>query len=225
MADFLPAYNLVRKHEGGYANTAGDAGGETYAGISRKSNASWAGWPIIDAAKFNYPGKVIPNNTTISGAETSVYNFYYGLWNKHDFGDLNSQDSANNLFDASVLQTGGFNGLWSNALNLSGNTDYDYFDNPIGVTIDTGSVISDTNNVDGSTFNNNLVDARANYFKQIAAQGSNGQFLSSWLKRLSDFGSGITSALASNPIASSGGTILIVGLAALGIWWAKSKKR
>jgi lysozyme family protein len=37
--------------EGGYANVKGDAGGETFRGISRRSNPDWPGWPLVDQAK------------------------------------------------------------------------------------------------------------------------------------------------------------------------------
>jgi lysozyme family protein len=37
--------------EGGYADVKGDAGGETFRGVSRVANPKWPGWPLIDAAK------------------------------------------------------------------------------------------------------------------------------------------------------------------------------
>ena len=46
--DFLP---ILKKSEGGYANLPADRGGETYAGITKKNFPTWAGWPIVNAAK------------------------------------------------------------------------------------------------------------------------------------------------------------------------------
>lgn len=37
--------------EGGYANVRADSGGETFRGVSRRSNPNWAGWPLIETAK------------------------------------------------------------------------------------------------------------------------------------------------------------------------------
>ena len=50
MADFLPAFEAMLLNEGGYKLTdiAGDRGGQTYAGIARKSNPNWPGWIYID---------------------------------------------------------------------------------------------------------------------------------------------------------------------------------
>lgn len=54
MANFSLYYPFLLKHEGGYASAAyarkmGDAGGETYLGISRNYNPNWEGWALIDA--------------------------------------------------------------------------------------------------------------------------------------------------------------------------------
>jgi len=50
MADFLPAFEKTILKEGGYqlTNIADDRGGQTYAGISRRSNPGWPGWEYID---------------------------------------------------------------------------------------------------------------------------------------------------------------------------------
>jgi lysozyme family protein len=70
MADFNKAYEIIKKHEGGYvpkavAEKIKDTGGETYKGISRNNNPNWIGWKIIDSykAKFGIPklNAYIPN--------------------------------------------------------------------------------------------------------------------------------------------------------------------
>jgi lysozyme family protein len=50
MADFDPVFSSTLQREGGYklTNTAGDKGGLTYAGISRKANPKWHGWLFVD---------------------------------------------------------------------------------------------------------------------------------------------------------------------------------
>ena len=51
MADFKKALSKILKWEAGYVNDPDDAGGETFAGVSRKNNKNWKGWPIIDKHK------------------------------------------------------------------------------------------------------------------------------------------------------------------------------
>lgn len=48
---FKRALQEVLASEGGYVNDPDDAGGETYLGIARKSNPTWAGWVIVDRVK------------------------------------------------------------------------------------------------------------------------------------------------------------------------------
>ena len=51
MAEFLPAFESMILHEGGYVlhDVPGDRGGQTYAGISRKNWPRWPGWAALDA--------------------------------------------------------------------------------------------------------------------------------------------------------------------------------
>jgi len=51
MNRFDAAYNKVMFHEGGYIFDKDDLGQETYKGISRVFNPTWAGWKIIDSYK------------------------------------------------------------------------------------------------------------------------------------------------------------------------------
>ena len=53
--NFDKALEILLANEGQYANDKEDLGGETYCGISRKFNPSWAGWQIIDKANNLYP--------------------------------------------------------------------------------------------------------------------------------------------------------------------------
>lgn len=49
---FKDILKLVLDNEGGYANHPNDTGGETYAGITRRYEPEWRGWPIIDKIKL-----------------------------------------------------------------------------------------------------------------------------------------------------------------------------
>lgn len=42
------AFSITMRNEGAYSNITGDAGGETYMGISRVFNPSWSGWLVVD---------------------------------------------------------------------------------------------------------------------------------------------------------------------------------
>lgn len=53
MADFIPSFERMIIHEGGYrlTNDPTDRGGQTYAGIARKRWPDWEGWRVIDAGE------------------------------------------------------------------------------------------------------------------------------------------------------------------------------
>ena len=85
------------QYEGGYANTAGDRGGETYRGISRVYNPSWQGWATVDARKPLRYNAILPE------LETEVKQYY---WDKYfspeGFAQLKSKKVALALFDFTV---------------------------------------------------------------------------------------------------------------------------
>jgi lysozyme family protein len=78
MTDFDKIYEIVRvKFEGGYANVAGDKGGETYAGIARKIHPNEKIWDAIDFYKrTKFAGQTIPHNTHFDDLEFLVRDFY-----------------------------------------------------------------------------------------------------------------------------------------------------
>ena len=101
MADFEKALKLVLKHEGGYVNDPRDNGGETYKGISRKSNPDWYGWKIIDKEKKKKGfEKTLENNKELQDSVSSLYRTRY--WNPIKGDDIKHQDTAEEIFDAAV---------------------------------------------------------------------------------------------------------------------------
>lgn len=48
---FENAYKYTKKFEGLYVWDKDDSGGETYRGVSRRSNPKWEGWRLVDEAK------------------------------------------------------------------------------------------------------------------------------------------------------------------------------
>lgn len=101
MAKFETALALTLAREGGYAKNAFDVGGETYRGISRRANPSWAGWRIVDIAKRagSFP-RNLERNSALQELVVDFYRVHH--WNPF-WGDvIPDQDVANELFDTGV---------------------------------------------------------------------------------------------------------------------------
>lgn len=102
MATFETAYDNLILLEGGYSNNSHDAGGETFAGITRTFNPIWPGWPIIDLTKPQHPNIVDLNKTLFANPTIVQYlkNFYeQQYWN---FDSIASQKVADKLFAMEV---------------------------------------------------------------------------------------------------------------------------
>ena len=94
---------VTLKHEGGYANVKHDAGGETYRGISRKSNPNWPGWALLEKYKPLTNGDIV-NDPAL---RTAVYDLYFEKYFLPlNLQNLNSALVAMQIFDFAVH--GGF---------------------------------------------------------------------------------------------------------------------
>lgn len=104
MAKFDIEFDKVIAVEGGYVNDPDDAGGETYLGISRKSNKNWTGWKIIDNIKKQYGTKNITAKLKKDNALTNTAKLLYkrNYWDTLELDDILSQDIAHQLFDTCV---------------------------------------------------------------------------------------------------------------------------
>jgi len=94
MAEFLPAFEKMIRHEGGYLlhEVDGDRGGMTYAGIARKFHPAWTGWASIDSKDMDNPKLT-----------QMVRNFYLDAFWLSIFGDeIDSQPVADTIFDFAV---------------------------------------------------------------------------------------------------------------------------
>lgn len=101
MANFDIAFQRTSKFEGGWVNDDADSGKETYKGISRVYQKSWAGWKIIDSykKKSNFP-KNLESDKTLQELVKKCYreNYWVPIW-----GDkINNQNVANDLYDTAV---------------------------------------------------------------------------------------------------------------------------
>ena len=101
MANFKEAYVITLKHEGGYSNDPIDAGGETYKGITKKYEANWGGWVIIDSLRndSNFP-KCLDDNEELQEKVMEVYKRKY--WDIFWGDKFDNQDIANEMFDTGV---------------------------------------------------------------------------------------------------------------------------
>ena len=99
MADFLTAYKITNKFEGGWNHVPGDRGGETYCGIARNFFPKWKGWSIVDSKN------PLKHNTIIKDETLSdlVHSFYKAeFWDKIKGDSIASQLKANQLYDMAV---------------------------------------------------------------------------------------------------------------------------
>lgn len=103
MAEFWPAWQLTKDHEGGYNHN--DVGNEVYRGINRKYNPNWEGWKAIDA--MNDVG-TLPLYFTNNVLDTMAANYYKSIYWLPTLAQLlTDQATANVLFDQAVA--GGVN--------------------------------------------------------------------------------------------------------------------
>lgn len=82
---------VTLRFEGGYANIPGDKGGETYCGISRSANPSWAGWEILNQYKPLRRGDMV-SDTTLRNLVSDIY------WDK--YFTANRLNHINNILPA-----------------------------------------------------------------------------------------------------------------------------
>ena len=101
MANFENSLNKTLIHEGGYVFDKDDPGGETYKGIARTVNGSWAGWHTIDTLKKlpNFPQNLDSDKTL----QENIKTFYKAnYWDIIKGNDMQNQAVADSIFDFAV---------------------------------------------------------------------------------------------------------------------------
>jgi lysozyme family protein len=104
MANFDIAYKRVLDDEGvTWENHPDDAGGETYAGLTRKADPSWGGWKIIDQYKKkpNFPSNLSAVKSQLLELAKPFYRSKY--WDKVWGDKIQDQRIANDMFNTYVL--------------------------------------------------------------------------------------------------------------------------
>lgn len=101
MADFKIAFDRTEVAEGKnmWTITKGDAGGETWSGISRVANPNWAGWKLIDAIPNKKQRQVI-KSPELERLKIELYRTDY--WNPVWGDKIKLQRTANDAYDTAV---------------------------------------------------------------------------------------------------------------------------
>jgi lysozyme family protein len=104
--DFNIAYNKTKTSEGEYSNDPNDAGGETWKGISRIKNPTWAGWSIIDKIKTSVAKNELILALNKNEELTFLVNAFYkqNHWDSLNLDYVLYQEIADELFDTGVNQ-------------------------------------------------------------------------------------------------------------------------
>ncbi len=179
MKTFDELFDGVIKHEGFYANVAGDRGGETYMGIARNLHPNWKGWMLIDVYKEAF-GE-IKRNTKIENPELTqmVKGFYKKtFYDSYRIGDIKNGSLQEIIFDWCVNS-----GHWGSrgvqrVLNQFFNADLK-MDGIIG-----NQTLSAINACDSKTLFDAIKISRIRYYHTIAKKGENQKFLKGWLRRI-----------------------------------------
>lgn len=191
MAAFSIAYNnYVRPWEGNgvYAWITGDAGSETYGGVSRVSNPSWKGWPIIDFEKHRLGVDRLKDGSKVAGMDTLVEQYYKDLWTSRGFDKLKNQDIANIVFDFMVNSGPG------NVEKIVG---------PIVGAKKLSTILDLLNTGDPIKTYTAIKEARIKFLNDIVKKTPTQQkFLKGWLNRVNSFPTLTTLAI--------GGSVLLV---------------
>lgn len=179
MGNFKISFDITNKTEGGYADNPDDSGGETYAGISRNNWPNWGGWKYVDLAKEGQtaPGlisRILNNNTTV---QQSVQFFYkQNFWEVLKLDQINDQQICNTVYDFGVNSGTGKSAKY---LQISAGVNADGI---IGhLTIDN------VNGQDAKELYNTFNVMREAFYRGLADNPSQAQFLHSWLSRLTPY--------------------------------------
>lgn len=175
---FDELFNSVIKHEGYYANVAGDKGGETYMGIARNLHPDWEGWAVIDLYKTEV-GTIKHNaKINVTGLTFLVKEFYKdSFFHKYRIESINHGSLQEIIFDWCV--NSGYWGSCGTQKVLNRFFDFDLkLDGIIGK-----QTINVINSCPSESLFNAIKSVRIHYYHTIVQRGQNYKFLKGWLRR------------------------------------------
>lgn len=173
MSDFKTALKITLSHEGGYSNVAGDTGGETYQGISRKNWPAWRGWPIVDKAKPLKQNQLLKDQRLADLVEVFYYDHF---WKPIQGERIADQRVANFLLDFYI--NSGYHAV-KTAQRLIGAKE----DGVMGP-----NTLAAINAAEPAELLSRLKAARLSFLKGIVARNpSQEKFLNGWQNRVDAF--------------------------------------
>lgn len=169
------------KHEGNYANVAGDRGGETYKGIARNIHRTWKGWALIDAWKRQHGEPRRNQYLPIAGLDELVQAFYKQYYWDKIYGDkFKSAELAMLIFDTYVHSGGtGVKLLQQAANQLGASLKVDGAFGPI--------TFSTINNMSAGKVHDKLKQVRREFLQRLSQRPGQSQFERGWLARIDSF--------------------------------------
>jgi len=186
LATFATSAHLTGLAEGGYANNPSDAGGETFAGVSRKYWPNWPGWDIIDSVKEQTSSVQHLNSALIGNADltSQIASFY-----KSNFWDVNSLDQISDQEIANTVYDFGVNHGTIPAAKTLQQVCCDLEN--AGVLVIDGRIGQHTldcvNSLPSFLVYNSYNSYRKSYYLTQAQHPGQHQFLTSWLSRLKPY--------------------------------------
>lgn len=175
MGNFIVAYALTNKNEGGYSDSTDDHGGETLFGISRNNWPNWTGWKIVDEFKGQSKWiSIIESSKQLRDLASQFYK--QNFWDIMSLDQINDQQICNTVYDFGVNS-----GTKTSAeyLQFAANCPADGVIGP--VTIER--VNSDNPKSIYAQFN----ISREAFYRRLSEKPNQAQFLHSWLSRLTPY--------------------------------------
>lgn len=172
MNNFPYAIEPLLAIEAGYANNPSDPGGETYAGIARRSWPSWDGWKTLDAIAPKKQGQ------KFSQLDNNVKEFYFtNYWLKNNLDKIDNAEIASAALDT-VVNHGKGPSLLQQTLQKVGQ--------PVSIDGKLGpDTLAHINATPASVFLPALYTVRKSYYQELVASNPElGKFMSGWLSRI-----------------------------------------
>jgi lysozyme family protein len=174
MANFIIAFNLTSRYEGGLSNNPEDNGKLTYMGIASAYFPNWVGWGIIKQAITKNETESLRINQQLNEMVQSFYK--NNFWNPLSLDKINDQQIANAVYDFGVNA-----GITTSAKRLQTACNV-AADGQIG-----NETIDAVNKGNAKEIYNNFNGLRKQYYQTIAEHPGQSQFLASWLNRIKPY--------------------------------------
>ena len=171
MAEFKTALSITLHHEGGYSNDKLDMGGETYCGVASKTYPNSQIWTLLSYHQPIRYNEVV-NDKAIDSLVAGIY--YDNYWTKILGDNIDSQEVANLIFDFCVTS-----GKAKKVIQTV-----------LGVVADGSfgnKTIDAINAADPVELLKELVEARKDYYGEVAKIGGNMRFIKGWIIRAESF--------------------------------------